>query len=156
MEAALEVLPVGGRSLRNRKWPSEVNARVVAETLEPGSPVNEAASRHGVPKNHVSSWRTLARKGWRILPAPKDPEEFATLMLRSGEEPPPFFVRPMAERVEIVVGGRHVAHPAPQLRERRGRGIWRRRLPKARREGPQKAKSPLVSQGGFFVSGSLR
>ena len=32
MEAGIEVLPVGGRSRRNRRWPDEVKARIVAET----------------------------------------------------------------------------------------------------------------------------
>ena len=36
MEPALEFLPADGRSRRNRKWPDEVKARVVAETLMPG------------------------------------------------------------------------------------------------------------------------
>ncbi|AGT11529.1 transposase (plasmid) [Paracoccus aminophilus JCM 7686] len=104
METTLEVLPVGGRGRRNRKWPDEVKARVVAETLEPGASVNEVARRHGVPANHVSSWRTLARKGRLVLPAPEDPEEFAMLMLGPVEEPPAFVVRPVAERAEVVVG----------------------------------------------------
>lgn len=81
MEATLEVLPVGGRGRRNRKWPDEVKARVVAETLLPGATVNEVARRHGLPANHVSSWRTLARKGRLVLPAPEDPVEFAALMV---------------------------------------------------------------------------
>ncbi len=72
METALEVLPVGGRGRRNRKWPDEVEARVVAETLEPGATVNEVARRHGVPANHVSSWRTLARKGRLLDRASRD------------------------------------------------------------------------------------
>lgn len=55
MEATLEVLPVGGRGRRNRKWPDEVKARVVAETLLPGATVNEVARRRGVCANHVSS-----------------------------------------------------------------------------------------------------
>ena len=86
MEAALEVLPVGGRSRRNRKWPDEVKARVVAETLLPGATVNEVARRHGVCANHVSSWRTLARKGRLVLPAPEDPVEFAALMVGSTKD----------------------------------------------------------------------
>jgi transposase len=81
MEAALEVLPVGGRGRRNRKWPDEVKARVVAETLMPGVTVSEVARRHGVPANHVSSWRTMARKGRLVLPAPEDPVEFAALVV---------------------------------------------------------------------------
>lgn len=86
MEGGIEVLPVGGRGRRNRKWPDEVKARVVAETLLPGATVNEVARRHGLPANHVSSWRTLARKGRLVLPAPEDPVEFAALMVGpSGE-----------------------------------------------------------------------
>lgn len=81
MEATLEVLPVCGRGRRNRKWPDEVKARVVAETLLPGATVNEVARRHGLPANHVSSWRTLAWKGRLVLPAPEDPVEFAALMV---------------------------------------------------------------------------
>nr|WP_312352491.1 transposase [Brucella intermedia] len=82
----LEVLPVGGRYGRNRKWPDEVKARIVAETLLPGATVNGVAQRHGVLANHVSSWRTLARKGRLVLPAPDDPVEFATLMVGPAEK----------------------------------------------------------------------
>ena len=66
--------------------------------------MNEAAQWHGVPANHVSSWRTLARKGRLVLPAPEDPVEFASLMLGPGEEPRPVVVRPVSERAELVVG----------------------------------------------------
>ena len=50
METTLEVLPVGGRGRRNRKWPDEVKARVVAETLEPGASVNEVATARSACK----------------------------------------------------------------------------------------------------------
>ncbi len=86
MEAGLEVLPVGGRLRRNRKWPDDVKARVVAETLLPGVTVNEVARRHGLPANHVSSWRTLARQGRLVLPAPEDPMEFAALLVGPAED----------------------------------------------------------------------
>ncbi|WP_322896363.1 IS66-like element accessory protein TnpA [Yoonia sp. 67] len=88
METTLEVLPVGGRGRRNRKWPDELKARIVAETLLPGSAVNAVARRHGVPANHLSSWRTLARTGRLVLPAPEDPTEFASLIVGPGDDAP--------------------------------------------------------------------
>ena len=103
METILEVIPAGGRGRRNRRWPSEVKARIVAETLVPGATVNSVARRHGVPANHVSSWRTMARKGRLILPAPKSAVEFATLMLGPGEDAPAV-AAPVLDMTEIVVG----------------------------------------------------
>lgn len=86
METTSEVLPVSGRGRRNRIWPDELKARIVAETLLPGSTVNAVALRHGVPANHLSSWRTLARTGRLVLPAPEDPAEFASLIVRPVDE----------------------------------------------------------------------
>lgn len=86
MEPTLEVLPFGGRGRRNRKWPDEVKARIVAETLMPGATVADVARRHGMPAHHLSSWRTLARKGRLVLPAPEDPVEFASLMVGPVED----------------------------------------------------------------------
>ena len=86
MDAPMELLTYGGRHRRNRRWPDEVKARIVAETLRPGATVGEVAERHGLKANHVSSWRTLARTGKLVLPAPKDPVEFATLMVAPVDE----------------------------------------------------------------------
>jgi transposase len=103
METTLEVLPVGDRSRRNRKWPDEVKARIVAETLTPGVTVNAVARRHGVPANHVSAWRTLARKGRLVLPAPEDPVEFASLMIGPVSDGARCAVG-AADRPEIISG----------------------------------------------------
>lgn len=69
----------------NRMCPNEVKARIVAVTLLFGTTVNDVARRHGVLANHLSSWRTLAKTGSLVLPAPDDPVEFATLMVNVEE-----------------------------------------------------------------------
>src|SRR5690606_29576976 len=82
----MELLTNGGRRRRNRQWPEEVKARIVAETLRPGASVGEVAERYGLKANHVSSWRTMARNGKLVLPAPEDAVEFATLMVAPVDE----------------------------------------------------------------------
>ncbi|WHS32569.1 transposase [Brucella sp. NM4] len=82
----MEVLPVEGQSRRNRKWPDYLKARIVAETPTPGVTVGEVARRHGLLSNHVSSWRTLAKRRRLVLPALDDPVEFATLMVGPVEK----------------------------------------------------------------------
>lgn len=65
--------------------------------------MNDVARRHGVCANHVSLWRTLARQGRLVLPAPEDPVEFAALMVGSTEDAPRADVGGEA-RPEIIAG----------------------------------------------------
>ncbi|MFB2533524.1 transposase [Paracoccus sp. p3-h83] len=98
----MEVLTIGGGDRRSRRrWPDEVKARIVAETLVPGATVDEVARRHGLSSNHLSSWRTLARKGKLVLPAPQDAVEFAAMVVAppDGDTPSSGTGGP-----EIVVG----------------------------------------------------
>ena len=88
MAATLEVLPLGGGGRPRRTWPDEVTARIVAETLRPGVTVNEVAARHGLQANHLSSWRSLARTGKLVLPAPEGSVEFAAMIVAPSDEGP--------------------------------------------------------------------
>jgi len=64
-----------------RRWPDDLKARIVAETLQPGARVAEVARRYGILPNHVSTWRTLARQGALAL-AEADMPAFVPISLQ--------------------------------------------------------------------------
>lgn len=87
MEATVEFLPYGSTGRSRRRWSDALKAQLVAETLEPGATIAGIARRHGMRPSHLSSWRTLARQGKLVLPAPDDTVEFAPMVIaRPGPE----------------------------------------------------------------------
>ncbi|WP_210314646.1 transposase [Rhizobium lentis] len=102
METTVEVLTTRkpGREV-HRHWPDEVKAQIVSESLRPGAMVNEVAERYGLRANRLSTWRTMARQGKLVLPAPEDAVEFAAVIVD-----PPVSELPIKKtsRPEIIVG----------------------------------------------------
>lgn len=66
MERTMEIYHSSGGK---RSWPSELKARIVAETLVEGVRVNEIATRYDLSASRVSDWRRQAREGKLVLPA---------------------------------------------------------------------------------------
>ena len=91
---SVEVLPVlGGR----RRWPDELKARIVTETLEAGATVRGVARRYGVHETQLSCWRRLAREGGLFLPVAD--VEFVPLVVQAEGS---FVAEAGGERVEVV------------------------------------------------------
>ncbi|OWJ73471.1 transposase [Haematobacter missouriensis] len=90
----------------HRRWPDEVKARVVADTLQPGATVNAVADHYGVQPNQVSAWRRLAKQGKLVLPAILAEEPvFASLVV--CDTPPAvhsYDGRAADEGIRIIIG----------------------------------------------------
>ena len=95
-----------------RRWPDDVKARIVAESLLPGARVCDVAAKYGLIARHLSQWRGLARQGKLVLPCAGAPA-FVPLALESAPAPVSVSGGPMAEggviRIEISGAVLHVA-----------------------------------------------
>ncbi|PWR02372.1 IS66 family insertion sequence hypothetical protein [Meridianimarinicoccus roseus] len=106
----------------SRRWPDRVKARVVAETLVPGTTVNDVARKYDLRPNQLSAWRRMAKDGDLVLPAPKGEAEFAPLVVFDAEnrptaedaEPAPSAIEIMAGSVAVRLDG---ATPAGRIAE---------------------------------------
>lgn len=89
----------------HRRWPDDLKARIVAETLVPGATVNDVARKYDLRANHLSSWRRMAKDGDLVLPAPTAEADFAPLVVFDVEPPQPFEEpEPVTTVIEIMAG----------------------------------------------------
>jgi len=97
MATTVEFLRDYGVEIRangQKRWPDEIKAQIVAESLKPGVTVHGVAARYGLRANHLSVWRGRARDGKLVLPAMEDDGfRFAALVL-SDEHAAPVPARP--------------------------------------------------------------
>lgn len=93
-----------------RRWPDDLKARIVSESLAPGARVCDVAQKYGLIAHHVSQWRGLARKGQLVLPAASAPG-FVPLLVEPVTTQGPIIAKTDTAviRVEIAGAVLHVA-----------------------------------------------
>lgn len=91
-----------------RRWPDDVKARIVAESLLPGARVCDVAAKYGLIARHLSQWRGLARQGKLVLPCADDGPRFVPLMVEPAATPS-LMTQAGVVKIEIAGAVLHVA-----------------------------------------------
>jgi transposase len=87
---------------RRRRWPDELKAKIVAESLGAGVSVSEIARRYDIRTSQVQLWRKQAREGQLVLPTEEARTAFAPVVLAPPTAKP--VARPPSAAVEIEAG----------------------------------------------------
>ena len=104
MEISDEFLTDMGSDRRKcPRWPREVKARIVAETLVRGVTVNSVAQRYGLRANYLSDWRRQAREGKLVLPN-FDGVDFAPVVVASPVQAMTTPTPEPDEKIELIKG----------------------------------------------------
>jgi len=104
----LEVLE--GPSGRRTRF-DEAKARIVMESYAPGAKVCNVARRHGMAPQHLSTWRSLAKKGKLVLPMSDDDADLFAPIEILPEAALPSEAPPASGVIEIEAGGAIVRVP---------------------------------------------
>ena len=71
-----------------RSWSLQEKARIVVESFAPGVRVCDVARAHGLAPQHLSMWRSLARKGKLPMPSALAETAFADVEVVTEIEEP--------------------------------------------------------------------
>jgi len=86
-----------------RHWPSELKARIVAETLIEGETVNAVAKRYELIPSTVSDWRRMARQGKLVLPN-LDGMDFVPVEIEAPSTLSPSLPAPSSDTIDVIKG----------------------------------------------------